>query len=116
MLREVYAARRPASARSRLRKFYAHCDRSDVRDCKRLAATIRAWEAEVLAFHTTGSSNGPTEGINLSIKKIKRVGHGFRNFTTTDSASSCTAAASNGRLTEPREYEAANNASPRRAR
>ena len=24
---------------------------------------------------------GPTEAINLLIKKIKRVGHGFRNFT-----------------------------------
>ena len=34
----------------------------------------------MLAFHTTGRSNGPTEGINLLIKKVKRVGHGFRNF------------------------------------
>jgi transposase len=80
LLREFYAARRPAWARSRLRRFYVHCDRSGVRECKRLAATIRAWEAEVLAFHTTGRSNGPTEGINLLIKKIKRVGHGFRNL------------------------------------
>ena len=37
-------------------------------------------EVEVLAFHTTGRSNGPTEGINLLIKKVKRVGRGFRNF------------------------------------
>ena len=81
LLREFYAARRPAWARSRLRKFYAHCDRSGVRECKRLARTIREWEAEILAFHATGDSNGPTEGINLLIKKIKRVGHGFRNFT-----------------------------------
>ena len=81
LLREVYAARRPSWARSRLRNFYAHCDRSNVTECRRLATTIRAWEAEVLAFHTTGRSNGPTEGINLLIKKIKRVGHGFRNFT-----------------------------------
>ena len=81
LLREVYAARRPSWARSRLRKFYAQCDRSNVPECRRLAKTIRAWEAEVLAFHTTGRSNGPTEGINLLIKKIKRVGHGFRNFT-----------------------------------
>lgn len=80
LLREVYAARRPAWARSRLRKFYAQCDRSNVPECRRLAKTIRSWEAEVLAFHTTGRSNGPTEGINLLIKKIKRVGHGFRNF------------------------------------
>ena len=26
-------------------------------------------------------SNGPTEAMNLLIKKVKRVGHGFRNFT-----------------------------------
>jgi hypothetical protein len=37
--------------------------------------------AEIVAFHTTGGcSNGPTEALNLLIKKVKRVGHGFRNF------------------------------------
>jgi transposase len=42
---------------------------------------VRAWEAEILAFHSTqGCSNGPTEALNLLIKKVKRVGHGFRNF------------------------------------
>jgi transposase len=29
---------------------------------------------------TAGCSNGPTEAINLVIKKVERVGHGFRNF------------------------------------
>jgi transposase len=80
LLREVYAARRPSWAAARLRRFYEHCDRSNVRECRRLARTIRAWEPEILAFHTTGYTNGPTEGINLLIKKIKRVGHGFRNL------------------------------------
>ena len=43
---------------------------------------MRAWEAEILAWHATGGcSNGPTEAVNLLIKKVKRVGHGFRNFT-----------------------------------
>jgi hypothetical protein len=38
-------------------------------------------EAEILAFHSTmGCSNRPTEAMNLLIKKVKRVGHGFRNF------------------------------------
>jgi len=27
-----------------------------------------------------GCSNGPTEAVNLLIRKVKRVGHGFRNF------------------------------------
>jgi hypothetical protein len=31
-------------------------------------------------FDTGGISNGPTEAINLLIKKIKPVEHGFRNF------------------------------------
>ena len=29
---------------------------------------------------TDGCSNGPTQAVNLLIKKVKRVGHGFRNF------------------------------------
>jgi hypothetical protein len=38
-------------------------------------------EAEILAFHSTkGCSNRPTEAMNLLIKKVKWVGHGFRNF------------------------------------
>jgi transposase len=47
----------------------------------RLAHTLDAWCEELLAYFTTdGVSNGPTEAINLLIKRIKRVGFGFRNF------------------------------------
>ncbi len=47
----------------------------------RLARTVGAWQAEILAWHATGGcSNGPTEAFNLLVKKVKRVGHGFRNF------------------------------------
>jgi transposase len=50
-------------------------------ELSRLARTVRAWQTEILAWHLTGGcSNGPTEAINLLIKKVKRVGHGFRNF------------------------------------
>ena len=38
-------------------------------------------EVEILAWHlTAGCSNGPTEAVNLLVKKVKRVGHGFRNL------------------------------------
>ncbi len=30
--------------------------------------------------HLTGVSNGPTEGLNLSVKRVKRCGHGFKSF------------------------------------
>ena len=54
-----------------------------VAELSRLARTVRAWEAEILAWHVTdGCSNGPIGAVNLLIKKIKRVGHGYRNFTT----------------------------------
>jgi hypothetical protein len=52
-----------------------------VAELSTLARTVRAWEAEILAWHATdGCSNGPTEAVNLLIKKVKRLGHGFRNF------------------------------------
>jgi hypothetical protein len=35
---------------------------------------------EILNHHTTGACNGPTEGLNLLVKKVKRAGHGFRSF------------------------------------
>jgi hypothetical protein len=42
---------------------------------------VRAWEAELRAFHATdGCSNGPTEAVNLLVKKVKGAGHGFRDF------------------------------------
>ena len=45
-----------------------------------------AWQAKqprLEAFIPTGKrrvSNGPTEAVNALIKKVKKVGHGFRNL------------------------------------
>jgi transposase len=82
LLRAVYAASDLAHARAALERFYRWSDGVGVAELSRLARTVRAWEAEILAWHVTeGCSNGPTEALNLLIKKVKRVGHGFRNFT-----------------------------------
>jgi transposase len=81
LLRAVYAAADLAAARAALDRFYRWADGVGVAELSRLARTVRAWQTEILAWHqTTGCSNGPTEAINLLIKKVKRVGHGFRNF------------------------------------
>jgi transposase len=81
LLRAVYAADNTAEARRALARFYRWADGVQVPELSRLARTIRAWEAEILAFHATGGcSNGSTEAVNLLIKKVKRVGHGFGNF------------------------------------
>lgn len=45
-----------------------------------LARTLTQWRAPILAWHTHGHSNGPVEGLNSIIKKVKRVAAGFRNF------------------------------------
>ena len=45
-----------------------------------LGRTLARWRSEILNHHRTGASNGPTEGLNLLIKKVKRAGHGFRSF------------------------------------
>jgi transposase len=82
LLRAVYAASDLARARAALERFYRWADGVGVAELSRLARTVRAWEAEILAFHATGGcSNGSTEALNLLIKKVKRVGHGFRNFS-----------------------------------
>lgn len=81
LLRDVYAAGSLEQAAHRLEVFLDWTAEVDVEEVARLARTIRQWRTKVLTYHTTHLSNGPTEAMNLLIKKVKRVGHGFRNFT-----------------------------------
>lgn len=80
-LRLIYRAKTRDDAQRRLHRWLVHCADSGVPELHRLASTIDGWRAELLAYFDTGGvSNGPTEAMNLLIKKIKRTGHGFRNF------------------------------------
>jgi transposase len=80
-LRLLYRCRDRRHAEQQLLDWFIHCADAGVPELIRLAGTIDAWRAELLAYFDTGGvSNGPTEAVNLLIKKIKRVGHGFRNF------------------------------------
>jgi len=81
-LRDVYGASTVAEARRRLDVFYAWADEVNIDEVSRLARTVRLWEPEILAYHTTGGvSNGRTEAFNLIIEKLRRLGHGYRSFT-----------------------------------
>jgi len=81
-LRLLYRHRDPARAAEAFYRWLAFCADSTVPELHRLARTLDSWRDELLArFAAADVSNGPTEAINLLIKKIKRVGHGFRNFT-----------------------------------
>jgi transposase len=38
------------------------------------------WRDQIVAWHQALVSNGPTEAVNNLIKRIKRIGFGFRRF------------------------------------
>ena len=79
-VREVYLTDDPDEAALLLDKAIVACTNDQVAEIQSLGRTLRAWRAEILAHHQTGASNGPTEGLNLCVKKVKRCGHGFRSF------------------------------------
>jgi transposase len=45
-----------------------------------LGRTLLRWRDQIVAWHPARVSNGPTEAMNNLIKRIKRVGFGFRRF------------------------------------
>ena len=49
-------------------------------EVRSLGRTIRRWRDQIVAWHEAVVSNGPTEAINNLIKRIKRIGFGFRKF------------------------------------
>lgn len=79
-LREVYAVDDPADALRLLDVVLGECASSSVTELRRLGRTLARWQTEIVNHHRTGDSNGPTEAMNLLIKKIKRAGCGFTNF------------------------------------
>ena len=93
-VRDVYLIDDPADAAVLVDKAIVGCLADDVAEIQSLGRTLSRWRTEIqslgrtlsrwrteiLNHHTTGASNGPTEGLNLVIKKVKRAGHGFRKF------------------------------------
>lgn len=79
-VRDIYLAANRAEAEVLIDKAIAGCAADEVDEIRTLGNTLRSWRAEILAHHDTGASNGPTEGLNLCVKKVKRCGHGFRSF------------------------------------
>jgi transposase len=80
-LRLLYRQPDRAHAQQRLLRWFTAIADHEIPELLRLARTLDAWRDELLAYFDTGGvSNGPTEALNGLIKKIKRVGHGYRNF------------------------------------
>ena len=81
-LRLLYREPDRVHAERRLLRWLTDIADHEIPELLRLARTLDAWREELLAYFDTGGvSNGPTEAVNGLIKKIKRIGHGYRNFT-----------------------------------
>jgi hypothetical protein len=48
------------------------CLGDEVEGIRSLGKTLKRWRTEILNNHRTGASNGPTKGLNLCLKKVKR--------------------------------------------
>jgi transposase len=79
-VRDIYLTDDPDEAAVLIDKAIAGCAQDDVAEIQALGHTLASWRTEILEHHKTGASNGPTEGLNLCVKKVKRCGHGFRRF------------------------------------
>lgn len=49
-------------------------------EVRRLGRTIGKWRTQIVAWHRSHVSNGPTEAVNNLVKRVKRVAFGFRRF------------------------------------
>ena len=79
-VRDVYLTEDLSDAALLLDRVIAGCRFDEVAEIRSLGNTLKHWRKEILAHHATGASNGPTEAMNLLVKKIKRCGHGFKSF------------------------------------
>ena len=64
----------------RLRKFRQATEKQDRPAFRTLLRTTGRWKKELICGISTGLNNGFTEGCNTTIKTLKRVCYGFRNF------------------------------------
>jgi transposase len=55
-------------------------DRDHPIEVRSLGRTLARWFDEITNWHRAFVSNGPTEAVNNLIKRIKRIGFGFRSF------------------------------------
>ena len=80
-LRDFYRAADPHAARQILDDLQRHClKRAMPPEVQKLGRTIRKWFDRLCNYHLANVSNGPTEALNNLVKRIKRIGFGFRNF------------------------------------
>ena len=80
-VRDFYRTFDPDEARAMLEELQRHCVKKAMPpEVQKLGRTIKNWFDKIANFHLARITNGPTEALNNLIKRIKRIGFGFRNF------------------------------------
>lgn len=80
-LRDFYRCTDIDTARAMLDELIEHCQRPAMPvELRKLGRTLEKWFDKICNFHLARVSNGPTEALNNLIKRIKRIGFGFRNY------------------------------------
>jgi transposase len=80
-LRDFYRCSDPDEAKVMLTELQSHCTKKAMPpEIQRLGRTLKHWFDKITNYHLARVSNGPTEALNNLIKRIKRIGFGFRNF------------------------------------
>jgi len=80
-VRDFYRTFDLDEARRMLEELQNHClTRAMPPEIQKLGRTIKNWFDKIVNYHLARVSNGPTEALNNLIKRIKRIGFGFRNF------------------------------------
>lgn len=77
---EFMAANNSIEAANRLRAFRLHAAVADIQEFAPCLTMLRNWEPYILNAFDCSYSNGFTEGVNNSIKVLKRIAYGYRNF------------------------------------
>ena len=80
-VREFYRTVDPRDAEALLEDLMQRCLlRTMPPEIQKFGRTLKKWFDKIVNFHLARLTNGPTESINNLIKRIKRIGFGFRNF------------------------------------
>jgi transposase len=80
-LRDFYRCWDPEEARAMLEDLQTHCLKKAMPpEIRKLGRTLKEWFDKICNYHLARITNAPTEALNNLIKRIKRVGFGFRNF------------------------------------
>ena len=80
-LRDFYRASGLDEARVILEELILHCSKEAMpQEIRQLGRTLGRWFDKICNYHLAKVTNAPTEALNNLVKRIKRIGFGFRNF------------------------------------